>query len=262
METKTRQDNAWEDEQPSEQIYISKWHEFLQTPYATGKVPDWFDKLQTIVQSQEETNSECVDVTAANTREEWMILADLNTPFNNNPYEQTQLVHDRQEDRSHYTDQEIGEMPTWVTRNKEQSNKIHQQRFEPVDINSFSQMQQLAYNIVKMHFEDTSSDKEPLCLIINGVAGTGKSYLISAIRSLLQSKCVVTATTGKASFNIFGVTIHSLLKLPFGSRRNNDLTGQTLIRLQESLNDIDYIVIDEYSMLGQLMLGCMGRQTL
>lgn len=103
-------------------------------------MPDWFDKLQTIVQSQGETNSECVDVAAANTREEWMILADVNTPFNNNSYEQTQLVRDCQEDRSHYTDQQIGEMPTWVTRNKVQSNRIHQQHFEPVDINSFSQI--------------------------------------------------------------------------------------------------------------------------
>ncbi len=47
--------------------------------------------------------------------------------------------------------------------------------------------------IVKSHFDDTSSEKEPLCLIINGVAGTGKSYFINAIRNLLQSKCAVTA---------------------------------------------------------------------
>ena len=86
---KLRQDNAWEDEQPSEQIYINKWHECLQTPYAKTNVPDWFDKLQTTVKSQEETNSDCVDVAVANTLEEWMILADLNTPFNNNSYEQT-----------------------------------------------------------------------------------------------------------------------------------------------------------------------------
>ena len=80
-------------------------------------MPDWFDKLQTIVQSQEEANSVSVDVASSNTREEWMILADLNTPFNNSSYEQTQLVHDWQEDRSHYTDQQIGE-------NKETKSKV------------------------------------------------------------------------------------------------------------------------------------------
>ena len=52
-------------------------------------------------------------------------------------------------------------------------------------------MQKLAYDIVKSHFDDTSSEKEPLYLIINGVEGTGKSYLINAIRNLLRSKCAV-----------------------------------------------------------------------
>ncbi len=59
------------------------------------------------------------------------------------------------------------------------------------------------------------------------VAGTGKSYLINAIRNLLQSKCAVTATTGKAAYSIGGITVHSLLKLPVGSRGNKDLQSWT-----------------------------------
>ena len=97
-------------------------------------------------------------------------------------------------------------------------------------------------------------------LIINGVAGTGKSYLINAIRNLLQSRCAVTATTGKAAYNISSVTIHSLLKLPIGSRGNKDLTGQSLCRLQESLNNINCIIIVEYSMLGQVTFGWMDKR--
>ena len=109
---------------------------------------------------------------------------------------------------------------------------------------------------LKSHFDDTSPEREPLCLIINGVAGTSKSYLINAIRNLLQSKCAVTATTGKAAYNIRGVTVHSLLKLPIGSRGNKDLTGQSLCKLEESVNNIEYIIIDEYSMLGQVDKRC------
>ena len=122
-------------------------------------------------------------------------------------------------------------------------------------------MQKLAYDIVHSHCKSNADDQDPLCLIIIiGVAGTGKSYLINAIRSVLRNKCVVTATTGKASYNIRGITIHSLLKLPVGSRRQKDLTGETLARLQKSLNGVDYILIDEYSMLGQVTFGWIDKR--
>jgi hypothetical protein len=74
-------------------------------------------------------------------------------------------------------------MPTWVKTNREECNIDEQ--YDVVDINSFSEIQKLAYDIVKSHFDDISSENEPLRLIINGVAGTVKSYLINAIRILL-----------------------------------------------------------------------------
>ena len=64
----------------------------------------------------------------------------------------------------------------------------------------------------------------------------------------MQQNCTVTATTGKASFNINGITIHSLLNLPVGARENTDLKGQALVRFQDKLQNIKYILIDEYSM--------------
>lgn len=89
-------------------------------------------------------------------------------------------------------------------------------------------MQLLAYNIVKDHFENPNS-QSPFHLLINGFAGTGKIYLINALRNLLQNNCTGTATTGKASFNVNGITIHSLLNLPVGPRGNTDLRGQSLV---------------------------------
>ena len=67
-------------------------------------------------------------------------------------------------------------------------------------------MQRLAYEIVNTHLGNISCNKEPLCLSVIGVAGTGKRYLINALRNLSQSKCAVTATTGKAAFNLQGIT--------------------------------------------------------
>ena len=187
-----------------------------------------------------------------------MVISDLHTPFDNTLGQTPETMQNWHLDSANYSEQQIQEMPTWIKKNKEEYTIDEQ--YEVVDINSFSEMQKLAYDIVKSHFDDTSSERESLCLIINGVAGTGKSYLINAIRNLLQSRCAVTATTGKAAYNIRGVTIHSLLKLPVGSRGNKDLTGQSLCRLQESLNNINCIIIDEYSMLGQVTFGWMDKR--
>ncbi len=251
----TTQNNAWGGEEATDEILINSWQDFLQTPYGQSNVPDWFDKLQAVIQSQEPENEPSEE--EERTQEEWMILSDLNTPFDNS--EQTsESTHDWHLDRANYSEQQIHEMPTWIKTNKEEYTIDEQ--YDIVDVNSFSEMQKLAYDIVNSHFHDTSSNKEPLCLIINGVAGTGKSYLINALRNLLQSKCAITATTGKAAYNIRGVTVHSLLKLPVGSRGNKDLTGQSLCRLQDSLNDIDYIIIDEYSMLGQVTFGWTDKR--
>ena len=156
-----------------------------------------------------------------------MILSDLNTPFDNS--EQTpNSTHYCHLDKGNYSEQQIQEMPTWIKTNKEEYTIDEQ--YDVADINTFSEMQKLAYDIVKSHFDDTSPEREPLCLI-NGVAGTGKSYLINAIRNLLQSKCAVIATTGKAAYNIRGVTVHSLLKLPIGSRGNKDLNRAKLVQV-------------------------------
>jgi hypothetical protein len=206
---KLSQNNAWGDQEPSE-VFITCWHEFLQTPYAEANIPDWFDNLQDMVQNQEEPDTELV-VSDNNTREEWMIIiSDLRTPFENS--DDHSSLHDWQQDRIGYTEQQIGEMPTWIKTKKEQAADITIENYQVIDVDSFSDMQKLAYDIVKKHSEHDSVDRDPLCLIVIGVAGTGKSYLINGLRHILQNRCAITATTGKASYIIRGVTIHSLLK--------------------------------------------------
>ncbi|XP_028405258.1 uncharacterized protein LOC114527764 [Dendronephthya gigantea] len=248
--------NAWGDQEPTDEVLINCWHEFLHTTYGKTNVADWIDKLQNVIQSQEEDHDETPQQQEV-THEEWMILSDLNTPFENSE-ETQQSTYDWQADRTSYTEQQIHEMATWIKTKKEDYSVPEQ--YESVNTDTFSEMQNVAYNIVENHFNDPSCDKQSLCLIINGVAGTGKSCLINGIRNLLQGKCAVTATTGKAAYNINGVTVHSLLKLPIGPRGKNDLKGESLCRLQDSLNDIDYIIIDEYSMLGQTTFGWIDKR--
>ena len=118
-----------------------------------------------------------------------MILSDLTLPFETseqNPH----TSHDWHQDRNHYTNLQIGEMPTWIKIMKEQSSTIAFQEYQVSDVNSFSEMQQLAFNIVQSHFTNNSPERQPL-----------------------QKKCQVSATTEKAKplTIINGVTIHSLL---------------------------------------------------
>ena len=69
-------------------------------------------------------------------------------------------------------------------------------------------------------------------LLIKGIAGSGKSYVIDAIRNLLKEKCQVLACTGKASYNINGITLHSFLKLPIGTKRLSEFKEIALQQLQ------------------------------
>ena len=51
-----------------------------------------------------------------------------------------------------------------------------------------------------------------------------------------------------------------MLKLPVGPRGEKVLTGQRLCRLQENLAEVEYILIDEYSMLGQKTFGLIDNR--
>lgn len=96
---------------------------------------------------------------------------------------------------------------------------------------------------------------QPLHMVIQGTAGTGKSYLIHCIRNALQT-CIPTrvnpllvlAPTGIATFNIHASTIHATLKIPI--REMKPLQGQALTTFQEDMKNIQYIFIDEMSFIG------------
>lgn len=101
---------------------------------------------------------------------------------------------------------------------------------------------------------------EPLKLIITGQGGSGKGFLINALKGLLQEFCVVSSYFGIASHNIEGVTLHSLLQLPIRGLHQRELTGIALAKLQHRLSGKRYLIIDEFSVIGQKMLGWIDRR--
>ena len=84
-------------------------------------------------------------------------------------------------------------------------------------------------------------------MIVCGAAGTGKMYLINALKQVLGEKCLVTATTGIAAFSINDQTLHSAAQLPICDHR--ELQGESLQRLQLTLEGKAYLIVDEMSMI-------------
>ena len=103
--------------------------------------------------------------------------------------------------------------------------------------NSLSPTQRIAFDLVMSHFRNTKY-AEPLKLVIQGIAGIDKSYLISCLKFSLQTASeqnacplLLLAPIGVAAFNIHSSTIHSALQIPIGEMR--PLEGQSLSKLQE-----------------------------
>ena len=113
------------------------------------------------------------------------------------------------------------------------------------------------YDTVKVHFEQ--GDDDPLHIIVNGTAGTGKSYLINCLKLLLGTSLKVAAPTGVAAFIIEGRTLHSLLHLPVRGDFK-DMEGINLQNIQEELSNIKYLIIDEMSMVSRKTFGMIDRR--
>lgn len=128
-------------------------------------------------------------------------------------------------------------------------------------------------------------------IFLTGKAGTGKTTFLKYIKEYTFKKAVVTAPTGVAAINAGGVTLHSLLQLPFGlfvpenipidsSIASTDLsqvsqgarvsgpvnTPRTLFRetrfnaqKRKLIGEIELLIIDEVSMLRADLLDCIDH---
>ncbi len=66
-----------------------------------------------------------------------------------------------------------------------------------------------------------------------------------------KSPIVILALTEVVAFNIDGIMIHSGLSiLIVNDTKRLDINGKQLMQLQNKLKDINYIIIDEKSMVG------------
>src|SRR5437764_10194336 len=157
--------------------------------------------------------------------------------------------------RKRYSNTDLTETDTFVSRVSTdwQGNKLVT---ETLDYQTLNEKQKLVFKRIESHYNDMLKDNqtEPLRIIVMGTAGTGKTYLINAIRSRLRemtgvrskSPVLVLAPTGVTAFNINGITVHSALSIPIIAK-DLDINGERLKQLQNRLQDVIYVIIDEKS---------------
>ena len=129
-----------------------------------------------------------------------------------------------------------------------------------VAVDKLNDGQSFIYRVVAEHFESMScGPTQPLRMMICGTAGSGKTWLIRAVKQLLGDKCLVLAPTGVAANNIGGFTYHSKIPIP---RTNIDRESVRLstsspryTQLIKTFDGVKYVIIDEMSMVGRRALG-------
>ena len=153
----------------------------------------------------------------------------------------------------------LRESPGWIYSKRKEAEELGQQYQEDQlcvsDPETLNDKQRLAFDIITSQNDDNA---KPVHLIVSGTAGTGKTYLISAVKQVLGAHRIVTATTGIAAFSINGQTLHSAAQLPI--REYRDLQGDSLQRLQLRLEGKRFLIVDEMSMIGHKMLSSLDNR--
>ncbi|EPZ36339.1 hypothetical protein O9G_005712 [Rozella allomycis CSF55] len=173
-------------------------------------------------------------------RDDWMNLADMrpeiehvemNAPAVNND-------HDWQASRQTYSARELADMQGWLEKHKRTSPDVDRP-LPPVNREHLNDGQRRVYDLLQ--------------------AGTGKSHTVYALSNLLADRVKRCAFTAKAAYLIHGSTLHSTFKLrpnkPFTKLKDNALK-----QLKETFKYVTTIIIDEYSMRSQELIGCIDAR--
>ena len=126
----------------------------------------------------------------------------------------------------------------FISQNRQLNSIVPDDRTNAFSFDKLGEKQRKAYDIIIQHYKGANS--EPLHMIIQGPAGTGKSYLIGAIKQAFEvdyfpekSPLLLLASTRVATFNISASTLHSALHIPV--KDMTSLDGSRLINLQEEM---------------------------
>ena len=83
---KLTQNNAWDDLEPTYEVFVTCWEQFLRTPYAQNHVSKWNNKLADVGQlrTQNDTIQDLPASDEIREQEEWMTASNFAVPLEQN----------------------------------------------------------------------------------------------------------------------------------------------------------------------------------
>ena len=268
-------DSAWDGLEESDKVFIECYKNFLHSETGQQCIPTFAQELEQAMVHHVNTENDGDENDGEDDEnmmhqqqeevEEWMLICRFNEDFSNSTANDVAPDFDWTSASRNMPPDLLRESEKWIAKQRNEVREaanIQEMERQPVDLTALNHRQNLAYSIVQQHKRRLNENvpTEPLDMIITGTAGTGKSFLINALAHLLGDQCILTGTTGIAGFNIAGSTLHSTLQLPVRTLNKTDLKGAALQRLQLRLQGKHYLIIDEFSMLGQRTLAWVDKR--
>jgi hypothetical protein len=142
-------------------------------------------------------------------------------------------------------------------RNNFKAEKVEKQNIidDMVKEYSLNTEQEQAFHIVANHA--TMSQSGQLKMYLGGMGGTGKSQVIKALISFFDKqneshRIMILAPTGSAAALLNGSTYHSILGINSSVKDGDTIRNEhtAIAHVKARLDGIDYIFLDEISMVG------------
>jgi hypothetical protein len=154
-----------------------------------------------------------------------------------------------------YTSEQLSDMVGWIDRQVSLDKDSLVGNNCPIVLpEQLNKHQLFVYNIVS---EFLLNDKQ-LFMMVLGTAGTGKTFTICALSYLIKHFVKRCAPTAKAACLINGETLHRLFHIQVDFKDGQkyiEIKNQQLVDLQTTFASITHVIIDEFSMMSQTMLG-------
>ena len=114
---KKSQNDAWNNEAPSDTAYVNCWLEFLNSPVANNYVPNWETHLQNVLNNVVQDDNDNTNFSSENEhenppKEEWMILSNYHKL--QGTHQHPEKSYNWQLDSTKYTAKQIASMTKWL----------------------------------------------------------------------------------------------------------------------------------------------------